>query len=406
MYAIDITVLIVIIFLSAFFSGSEIALISLSRLQVRQMIDKKRKNAELIQRLKSDPHHLLINIAISNNVVNIFGASFATAIALDLFGNKGIGIATGVMTFLILSFGEIMPKALATRHNEKFALFVARPIYITGIILYPLIKFFSIMTHWIKKGHNEKITEDEIKTLVSMGEEEGTIEEINKDMIHNILEFNATDAWEIMTPKPDIICLDIKSSQRIILSTIKKSGLSRIPVYEKDIEHIRGVLYVKDLIPYISKKKKIILEEVIRPTLFIPKSKGIDELLKEFQNKKIHMAIVIDEHGSVEGIVTLEDVLEEIIGEIYDETDKEERPIRKIGKGIWLVKGTAEIELLNKRLKIKIKEPEDSNIVSGLILDKIGRIPKKNEKIIFENMTIQIEKMDHHRIEEVKITKK
>jgi len=262
------------------------------------------------------------------------------------------------------------------------------------------------MTHWIKKDNNGKITEEEIKTLVSMGEEEGAIEEINKDMIHNILGFNETDAWEIMTPKPDIICLDIKSSQRIILSTIKKSGLSRIPVYKENIEHIKGVLYIKDLIPYISKKKKIILEEVIRPTLFIPKGKGIDELLKEFQNKKIHMAIVVDEHGSVEGIVTLEDVLEEIIGEIYDETDKEERPIKKIGKGVWIIKGTTEIELLNKRLKMKLKEPEDSNIVSGFILDKIGRIPKKNEKIIFDNMTIQIEKMDYHRIEEIRITKK
>jgi CBS domain containing-hemolysin-like protein len=407
MYVIDATILAITLFLSAFFSGSEIALISLSKLEIRHLVEKKKKNAELIKKLRDKPQRLLINIVIANNIVNIFAASFATSLAIELFGNKGVGIATGVMTFLILTFGEIIPKSFSARNNEKIASKVAKPIYICGIILYPLIKLFEAFTKFIKKGSSEKrITEEEIKTMITIGQEEGAIEEVNKDMIHNILEFNNTDVWEVMTPKPDIIFLNIKSSKRKIISVIKKSGFSRIPVYKKDTENIKGILYVKDLIPFITKKKsKIELSKVIRPAMFVPRSKKVKDLLIEFQNKKIHMAIVVDEHGTIEGIVSLEDVLEEITGEIYDETDKEERPVRKTGKGTWTVKGNAEIDFINNKLKLKLREPEDTNTISGLILDELGRIPKKGESLEFKNSHIKIEKLDNHRIELVKIIK-
>lgn len=407
MYILNITILVITIFLSAFFSGSEIALISLSRLDIRRLVETNKKNAKLIQKLREDPHRLLINIAIANNVVNIFATSFATSLAIDLFGNKGIGVATGVMTFLILTFGEIIPKSFANKNDEKIAIKVAKPIYICGIVLYPLIRFFDGITHFIKKGNAEKrITEEEIKTMITMGQEEGAIEEVNKDMIHNILEFNDTDAWEVMTPKLDIIALEKESSQRIIIKLIKDSGFSRIPIYQENIEEIEGILYVKDLIPFINSKKKVELKKLIRPVMFIPRSKKVKDLLLEFQNKKVHMAIIVDEHGGLEGLVTLEDILEEITGEIYDEMDKEEKPIQKTGRGNWLIKGNAEIELINKRLKLKLREPEDTNTISGLILDEIGRIPKKGESFNINNTEIRIEKLDNHRIDEVKITKK
>jgi len=407
MYIINITILVITIFLSAFFSGSEIALISLSRLDIRRLVEKNKKNAKLIQKLREDPHRLLINIAIANNVVNIFATSFATSLAIDLFGNKGVGIATGIMTFLILTFGEIIPKSFANKNDEKIAIKVAKPIYICGIVLYPLIRFFDGITHFIKKGDDEKrITEEEIKTMITMGQEEGAIEEVNKDMIHNILEFNDTDVWEVMTPKLDIISLEKNSNQRSIIKLIKDSGFSRIPIYQKNIEEIEGILYVKDLIPFINSKKKVELKKLIRPVMFIPRSKKVKDLLLEFQNKKVHMAIVVDEHGGLEGLVTLEDILEEITGEIYDEMDKEEKPIQKKGKGNWLIKGNAEIELINKKLKLKLREPEDTNTISGLILDEIGRIPKRGESFNINNTEIQIEKLDNHRIDEIKITKK
>lgn len=407
MYIIDATIIVLTLFFSAFFSSSEIALISLSKLKIRHLIEKKKKNAEIIKRLRDDPHKLLINIAIANNIVNIFAASFATSLAIEIFGNKGVGIATGVMTFLILTFGEIIPKSFAAKNDVKIAQLVAKPIYFCEIMLYPLIKLFDALTYFIKKGGNEhKVTEDEIKTLITMSQEEGTIEELNKDMIHNILEFNDTDVWEVMTPRPDIVSLNIESSQRAIIKLVKESGFSRIPVYEEDVEHIVGILYIKDLIPFINTKKKVELKNLLRQVIVVPRSKKINNLLIEFQNKKIHMAIVVDEHGGLDGLVTLEDVLEEITGEIYDEDDKEEKPIKKSGKGIWNVKGNTEIALLNKKLKLKLREPEDTNTISGLIFDELGRIPKKGERININNTNMKIEKLENHRIDEIQITKK
>jgi len=230
------------LFLSAFFSSSEIALISLNKLDVRHLLEKRRKGAGTIARLKKDPHRLLINIAIANNIVNIFAASFATAVSIKLFGSYGVGIATGVMTFLVLTFGEIIPKTLATRNAESIALSVAKPIYIIGIIITPLIKFFDGITHLITKGgKDEKVTEEEIKTLITMGEEEGAIEKVEKEMIHNIFTFNDIDAWEVMTPRTEILALDIKTEIKEVISTIKNTGFSRIPVYEDMIDNIKGI---------------------------------------------------------------------------------------------------------------------------------------------------------------------
>jgi len=396
------------LFLSAFFSSSEIALISLNKLDVRHLLEKRRKGAGTIARLKKDPHRLLINIAIANNIVNIFAASFATAVSIKLFGSYGVGIATGVMTFLVLTFGEIIPKTLATRNAESIALSVAKPIYIIGIIITPLIKFFDGITHLITKGgKDEKVTEEEIKTLITMGEEEGAIEKVEKEMIHNIFTFNDIDAWEVMTPRTEILALDIKTEIKEVISTIKNTGFSRIPVYEDMIDNIKGILYVKDLLPYINHKKpRIKLNEIIRPAFFIPRNKRIDNLLKEFQNRKNHMAIVVDEYGGIEGVVTLEDLLEEIIGEIYDEDDIIERPIRKIDNKTFLVKGSTELDLVNRKLKLHLKELEESTTIGGLILDTLGRIPKKGERINLNKAIAIIEKTEQQRIDEIRLIKK
>ncbi len=408
MYLIDLLILIIMLFLSAFFSSSEIALISLNKLDVRHLLEKRRKGAGTIARLKKDPHRLLINIAIANNIVNIFAASFATAVSIKLFGSYGVGIATGVMTFLVLTFGEIIPKTLATRNAESIALSVAKPIYIIGIIITPLIKFFDGITHLITKGgKDEKVTEEEIKTLITMGEEEGAIEKVEKEMIHNIFTFNDIDAWEVMTPRTEILALDIKTEIKEVISTIKNTGFSRIPVYEDMIDNIKGILYVKDLLPYINHKKpRIKLNEIIRPAFFIPRNKRIDNLLKEFQNRKNHMAIVVDEYGGIEGVVTLEDLLEEIIGEIYDEDDIIERPIRKIDNKTFLVKGSTELDLVNRKLKLHLKELEESTTIGGLILDTLGRIPKKGERINLNKAIAIIEKTEQQRIDEIRLIKK
>ena len=408
MYIIDMLILIIMLFLSAFFSSSEIALISLNKLDVRHLLEKKKKGAETIARLKKDPHKLLINIAIANNIVNIFAASFATAVAIKLFGSHGVGIATGVMTFLVLTFGEIIPKTLATKNAEYIALSVAKPIYIIGIILTPIIKFFDGVTYLITKGGiNKKVTEEEIKTLITMGEEEGAIEKIEKEMIHNIFTFNDINVWEVMTPRTEIFALNLDAELKKVITTIKNTGFSRIPIYEKRIDNIKGILYIKDLLPYINHKKpKVKLNEIIRPAFFIPRNKRIDNLLKEFQNRKTHIAIIVDEHGGVEGLVTLEDLLEEIIGEVYDEDDIIEKPIKKINSKTFLIKGATELDLVNRKLKLNLKEIEKSTTISGLILDTIGRIPKKGEKINLKKAIAIIEKTEQQRIDEIRLIKK
>jgi putative hemolysin len=403
----EIITLTIVLFLSAFFSSSEIALISLSRLKIRHLVDQKRKGSIILKKIRESPHQLLINIAIANNVVNIFGASFATAIAIEMFGNSGVGIATGIMTFLILTFGEIIPKTIATKHAEKIALMAARPIYIIGIILKPLINLFEGITKAVMREKNiPKITEDEIKTLVTMGEEEGAIEKIEKEMIHNIFTFNDIHAWEVMTPRTKVISLEVNSKLNEIKKTIKESGFSRIPIYEENKDNIIGLLYIKDLISYLNTKRKINLKKIARKTLFIPRNKRIDLLLKEFQNKKMHMAMVVNEHGGIEGVVTLEDLLEEITGEIYDETDKEEKPIKRIEPRTYLIKGNTELDLINEQLKLDLEEREDSNTISGLILDRLGRIPKKKDKLKIKDIEIIITKVDMQRIEEIKLIKK
>ena len=408
MYLIDSLILIIMLFLSAFFSSSEIALISLNKLDIRRLLEKKRKGAETIARLKKDPRRLLINIAIANNIVNIFATSFATAVAIKLFGSYGVGIATGVMTFLVLTFGEIIPKTLATKNAESIALSVAKPIYIIGIILAPIIKFFDGMTYLItKKGIDKKVTEEEIKTLITLGEEEGAIEKVEKEMIHNIFTFNDIDVWEVMTPRTEIFALDLNAELKEVISTIKNTGFSRIPIYEKRIDNIKGILYIKDLLYYINHKKpRVKLNEIIRPAFFIPRNKRIDNLLKEFQNRKTHIAIIVDEHGGVEGLVTLEDLLEEIIGEVYDEDDIIERPIRKIDNKTFLIKGCTELDLVNRKLKLNLEEIEKSTTINGLILDTIGRIPKKGEKINLKKAIAIIEKTEQQRIDEIRLIKK
>ena len=402
----EILILFIVLSLSAFFSSSEIALISLSKSKIKHLVKQKKRGSETLEKIREDPHKLLINIAIANNIVNIFGASFATAIAIDLFGNKGVGIATGVMTFLILTFGEIIPKTMATKHTERIALFAAKPLFILEILFSPIIKLFELLTKmFTKKGKDQQITEEEIKTMISLGQEEGAINKIEEEMIHKIFNFDDIHAWEVMTPRTDITALEIGTSQKEILETVQESGFSRIPIYEEDIDHIVGILYTKDLIKYIKSKRKINLKNIMRPVLFIPKNKRIDSLLKEFQNKKIHIALVVEEHGGIEGLVTLEDLLEEITGEIFDETDNEEKLIRKIDRNKYIIKGSAELDIINKKLRIALEEREDSNTISGLILDHLERIPKKNDKLELNGIKIKIKKVDRQRIEEIELIK-
>jgi CBS domain containing-hemolysin-like protein len=405
--------LAILLGLSAFFSSSETALVSLSRLRVRHLVEKGGRLAKILKKLKEDPQRMLNTILIGNNLVNIAAAAMATSIALDIFESHAVGIATGVMTFLILIFGEITPKSLATQFSEPYAKFVALPIWYLSIIFYPFIKVFDWFFAFLMKIFGGKVkeptvSEDYLKSIVTISEEEGSIKEIEKEMINKIFEFDDINASEIMTPRTDMFLLSSALKLGDALKIILKKPHSRIPVYEKTKDNIVGIVYLRDIVKHYVKNKKanLTLSKIMKKPFFVPETKKIDSLLKQFQKKKEHMAIVVDEHGIITGLVTIEDILEEIVGEIMDETDKRDPDIQKIRAKEWMVKGKADIDDVNEKLKMGIKDDEGYDTLGGFILSKIGKIPREHEKIEHGRFTMVVEEVEGHRILRVKVVKK
>ena len=391
-------ILFFLLVLSGFFSSAETALFSISRTKARHLAKQDDRTSQLIQRMKDDPHRLLSTILIGNNIVNVAGASLATSVAIQMFPNYAIGLATGVMTFLILVFGEVFPKSMATRNNLLIARLTIYPIYWISILLFPVILFLNFiprMTGRIKK--TPAITEEELMTFVEVVEEEGEIKEAEKELIHNIFDFDDTAASEIMAPRGDMFVIDI--NEPFNFQAIMDSGYSRFPVIEGDIDNVIGIVHIKDLfLQYVKSGPEITIRDAMHAPYFVPENKKLDSLLQQFKARKQHMAIVIDEHGGVSGLITLEDALEELVGEIRDETDREEPIIVEIGPGEWMVLGKADIEDVNDILPINIPDIKEYDTFSGYVLHNIGRIPKEKEKITIGKFDIMVEEKDGNRI--------
>jgi len=413
----EVIALLSFIILSAFFSGTETALFSLNKLQLKKIQKEEENNwrVKLIIRLLDDPQRTLISILIGNIFVNIAASSLATYLAIKLFGNIGIGIASGIMIFIILVFGEIIPKSLAVANAEKISKKVARPIEIISIGLFPLIKFFKIIISALyyfsrmkKTKEKKEITEEDLITLIDMGKDEGVIKEEEKKMIRNIFEFGDTMVKEVMIPRVDMACIPSDTKLGSILKLIKKMGHSRIPVYEETIDNIIGILYAKDLLgiyeQWYTSKEKFDLKGIIREAYFVPENKKIDELLDIFRKDRIQIAIAIDEYGGTVGLITMEDVVEEVVGEIIDEYDKEIKLYEMIGDNTVIADAIISIDKINEILNIKI--PENSfETLGGFIFDLLGRVPKKDEKIRYQNCHMIIEQVVKNRIRRVKIVK-
>ncbi len=410
-----ITSLIILVFLlslSALFSGSETALTSVNRIRIRRMIEEKVQGAERLDAILEHPSKFLAVILFMNNLVNIAAASLATVIATQYFKTFGAGIATGVMTFLILIYGEITPKSFAIQNAERFALAVAFPIQILSSLLYPVVRVLISITNFFIRILGGKIlkegpfvTEEEIKTMVEVGEEEGVIEEEEKEMIHSIFEFGDTIVREVMVPRPDMITAESTSPIKEILSLIMHEGHSRIPVYKKNLDNIIGIVYAKDILKYLGEGKlDVSLKSLVRPAYVIPETKKVNELLRELRKQKIHMAIVVDEYGTTVGLATIEDLLEEIVGEIFDEYDLEEAMIEKIDENTVRVDAKVGIDEVTELLGITFPEFEGDTI-GGFIFNLLGRIPSEGEKVPFENLLFTIEKVGGRRIRKILITK-
>ncbi|HEA46858.1 MAG TPA: HlyC/CorC family transporter [bacterium] len=408
-----IVALIILLALSALFSGSETALFSLSKLRIRRLEERKRRGFEVVKRLLEDPHRLITTILIGNMVVNISASTIVTAIAIPLFGQKGVAVAIGVMIFLLLIFGEITPKTYAVQNAETISLLVARPLEIFSIIILPLRRALESVSDLFLPLFRSKypprvpsVTEDEIKTMVTVGEREGVLGEEEKEMIHSIFKFTDTRAFETMIPRTDMVCLEADATVGEALDFIRKTGHSRIPVYQGRVDNMVGIIYAKDILSHFKKENyQLKLRDLVRPPYFIPETKRVPSLLKEFQKRRIQMALVVNEYGGIEGLVTLEDLIEEIVGEIPPEYRKEKRLIERIDRHTLRVSGRLEIDEANRVLKLRLPE-NGFETIGGFIFNLIGRIPKEREEIKYKKLSFTIEKATPKRILYVRIEKR
>ena len=405
-----IVILIICLVLSALFSASETALMSLSKIRVKQMIENREKGANRINKLLSDPSRLLSAILIGNNVVNIGASSLMTSLAIDAFGNTGVGVATGIMTLLILVFGEITPKSLAAKNSEKISVRLSGFIEFVTNLLTPISFVLNIITDFLVKllgGEVDKkkpfITQEELKTIVNVSYKEGVLEGEEKDMIYNVFDFSDSQVNDVMVPRTEIVAIDVDLPYEEIIKIINKEQYSRIPVYKNTIDNIIGILYVKDLLFLdVNKESPFDLRKYIRQPYFTPEYKSIKELFKEMRTNRNHMVVIIDEYGGTEGIVTIEDVVEEIVGDIEDEYDKKIKEIEVIKEDEYLVNGNVRIDTINELIGTHI-ESKDFDTIAGFVIGIIDRLPEAGEEIEYENIRFIIENIDRNRIKKIRI---
>jgi putative hemolysin len=400
---IEILGLCILLLLSAFFAGSEIALFSANKVRIRKLAEEGSSKAVILNRLIERPNRLLATILVGNNIVNVGIAAIVTSIAISFFGNKGVGIAIGVATLLILIFSEITPKALAAKNAERVSLFVARPISILVRLLYPVVRGIVLVTTPVIKifGGEAKrpfITEEEIKMLVEVGEKEGIIEKDEREMINGVFKFGDTTAKEVMVPRIDISAIDGSATLEEAKKLVLETGYSRTPVYEESIDNVVGFLFSKDLLKTSREDAKV--KGILRQAYYVPETKKLDEILDEMQAGRTQMAIVVDEYGGTAGIVTLEDLVEEIVGEILDE--KEELPIKIIDDTTALVNAKTSISDVNETLGTALPE-DDFGTLAGLVFNTLGEIPVAGEKVEVDNVTLVVERMRGRRISRIKV---
>lgn len=424
----QVIILVILILVNGYFAASEIAFISLNDAKVEKQAKEGNKKAKQILKMLENPSRFLATIQIGITLAGFLSSAFASdafasklapilnnwipAISIDIWQSISIVVITIILSFFTLVFGELVPKRLAMKHYEKIAYATIRTIRGIYIVTVPFVKLLTISTNIISKlfGVSEKdeeiVTEEEIKMMVDEGEEKGSIEEEEKNLINNVFEFNDITVSEIMTHRTDIYAIDINRNVNDLMEELDEYKYSRIPVYEENVDEIKGILYLKDLFKYLKNKKEIELKEIIHPAYFVARSKPINELFKELQKNKNQIAIVLDEYGGTAGLITMEDILEELVGDIFDEYDEIETEYEKIDDNTYLISGSITINDLKKVLNVEIPEG-DYETLSGYLQDLLGRIPEDKEKPIIETdeITYKIEEYEDKRILKVKACK-
>ena len=394
-----IAALVVLLLLSSFFSASETSFSSLNRVRLKSMAAGGNKKAQRTLDLSEKYDKLLSSVLIGNNIVNILASSLATVLFVGWFGDLGVTLSTIVVTVLVLTFGEITPKTLAKESPESFAMFATAPLRAIMVVLTPLNAFFSawkkLLFKLFKLGKKQSISEQELLTYVEEVRQDGTISEAEEDLIRSVIEFDDLRAIDIYTPRVDITAVGIDDDADEIAAVFYETGYSRLPVYRGNIDGIVGVLLEKDFHYYVKQLHQTV-EQTMRPALFVTKNAKISSLLDELRQKKLHMAVLLDEYGGTIGIVTIEDIVEELVGEIWDEHDDIVDEMCETAKGRWLVHGGMPLDDMLDRLGLRAETAAQT--AGGWVLEQLGHIPAKGEQFDFEGLHVQVEEMRRNRV--------
>ena len=407
---VEIVSLAVLIGLSGFFSGLEVALVGTRNSKVNQLLKNKVKGSSALHKLKSNPGWMMSSVNLGNNLVNVGSSALATSIAIRIFGNDGLGIAIGIMTFLILVFGEITPKTYCNANATKIALRFAPVLLAFSYALWPIVKLFEIITRGMVKltgssYYAPPMTEEDIKGIVEQGLEDKAIEKEERELVHGALEFDDTVIRTVMTPRTRMFTLNSKMMLFEALPLINQSGHSRIPIYGSSKDDIVGFIHARDVLKELEGDIKMVtLEQIAREPVFASQEKMVSSLLKEMKGRKVHMAIVVDEHGGVEGLVTLEDLVEEIVGEIEDETDvTRPKGYQNIDQDTIITDGDIEIDKINEIFKTDVPEGDDYASLNGLLHERLQDIPQEGDKVEIESLRIIVEKVSKNKPEKIRI---
>ena len=420
--------ILILTLINAFFSASEMAIVSLNKNKIKVLAEEGNKNAILIERLLQEPTKFLSTVQVGITLASFFSSASAATGISNVFGNSletlnipyaheiSLIVVTIILSYITLVFGELLPKRLALQNSQKIAMYAVKPIMLISKITIPFVKLLSISTNFLirlfnvnSKNLEEKVSKEEIKSLVDVGQEHGVINETEKDMINSIFEFDDKLAKEVMTPRTNVYMINIDDCANTYLNSLLNEKYSRIPIFQENIDNIIGILYMKDFLceAYKVGFDNVNLRNILHTPYFVPEMKNIDELFKELQISRKHMAILIDEYGGFSGIVTIEDLIEEVMGDIGDEFDDEEILLKNISKNTFWASGLISINELNEKLHINLdSESDDYDTLGGFIIKLIGYIPKKDDDCIvnYKNIIFKIKEVNKKRIVKVEIT--
>ncbi len=401
-----LVIIIVCLVMSAYFSATETAFSTFNRIRLKNMAEKGDKKAAKVLKLADDYDTLISTILIGNNIVNILASSLGTLLFTSLISNQDVGatVSTIVITLVVLLFGEISPKTMAKNSPEKFVLFSAPIIGAIKVIFTPfsflLKKLQNLLAKLAKNDEDKGMTEEELISIIEEAEEEGDIDKEESDLIKSAIEFGDLEVGDIFTPRIDVTAIAHEADKETIAAAFTESGYSRLPVYEGDIDNVVGILYYKDFYA-TAYNTEVPIDDIMKPAIYVAVSQPVNELMKELQEKQLHMAIVTDEFGSTAGLVTLEDILEEIVGEIWDEHDEIVEEIKEVSEGEYLVSGRANIDKFFST--IDLDEESDNTTVGGWVMEALGKIPEVGDSFEVFGLAVEVVEMDGRRVESVRI---